>query len=68
MTTNVDNLIAQSETASRKTRRDEYRGNPLICIPMGENREVSFGVGKARAILAYLDDIREFVAESEPKA
>lgn len=50
-------------TITRKTRRDEYRGNPLLVLPMGENREFSFGVGKARAILEFIDDIKIFVAE-----
>jgi len=55
----------QTQTQERHSRRDEYRGNPLLVLPMGENREFSFGVGKARAILEWLDDIRGFVAEHD---
>lgn len=45
------------------TRRGEYKGNPLLIVPLGENRDFSFGVAKARAILECLDEIRDFVAE-----
>jgi hypothetical protein len=50
----------------RRARRDEYRGNPLIVIPMGaDDREFSFGVGKARAILENLEDVITFAFEAE---
>lgn len=58
----------QTPTQERKSRRDEYRGNPLLVLPMGENREFSFGVGKARTILEFLDDVHAFVAECAPPA
>lgn len=58
--------MTESQTLPRKSRRDEYRGNPLLVLPMGENREFSFGVGKARAIIEFLDDIKTFVAEHTP--
>lgn len=57
---------SQSQTEVRRSRRDEYRGNPLLVLPMGENREFSFGVGKARAILEFLDDVQRFVDEQTP--
>ena len=60
--------VPAAPAAPRRPRRDEYRGNPLIVLPMGESREFSFGVGKARAILEWLADIRAFVAEHEAPA
>ena len=60
--------VNKFEVTDRKPKRDEYRGNQLLVLPLGENREFSFGVGKARAILHFIDDIKKFVAEYEPEA
>jgi len=49
----------------REPKRDDYRGNPLLVLPVGERNDFSFGVGKAKAILEHLDAIRAFVAEHE---
>lgn len=49
----------------------EYKGKPTITIPVGDPDDkgmywpFTFGVGKAKAILAHLDAIRAF-AEGEP--
>ncbi|OGU54810.1 MAG: hypothetical protein A2V66_06915 [Ignavibacteria bacterium RBG_13_36_8] len=45
----------------------EYQGNPTITIFINNNEsyKFSFGLGKARAILDYLDDIKKFVSEHE---
>lgn len=61
-------IQTQTPIQERKSRRDEYRGNPLLVLPIGENREFSFGVGKARAILEFLDDVQRFVAEHDVQA
>lgn len=53
-------------TDKREATRGEYKGNPLLILPLGENRDFSFGVGKARAILDCVEQIRAFVAEFEP--
>jgi hypothetical protein len=52
-------------TTKRQPRRDEYKGNPLIVLPMGENRDFSFGVGKAKAILEFVDEVKKFVEENQ---
>lgn len=57
---------AANTPTDRKPKRDEYRGNPLLVLPMGEDREFSFGVGKARAILKHIEEIKKFVSEFEP--
>ncbi len=48
-----------------KTETDEYKGNKIISILKGEKRVVSFGLQKARAILANIEDIKKFVHASE---
>lgn len=47
----------------------EYKGNPIISIPLGGNDRYpfSFGLTKAKAVLEYLEDIKKFVAEQEKK-
>lgn len=49
----------------REPKRDEYRGNPLLVLPVGERNDFSFGVGKARAILEHLAAVQAFVKEHE---
>lgn len=45
----------------------EYKGNPIISIPLGnsERYPFSFGLTKAKAVLEYLDDIKKFVSQYE---
>lgn len=45
----------------------EYKGNQLICLNPGERYPFSFGLSKAKLILANLDAIKKFV-ESEGKS
>jgi len=52
----------------------EFRGNPVITIFIDKNEayKFTFGLGKARAIIEYLDDIKKFIEQhdkpKEPKA
>jgi hypothetical protein len=39
-----------------------YKGHPVLTLPVNGTGTFSFGLSKARAVLAYLDDIRAFVA------
>ena len=45
--------------------KGEYKGSPVITIFINENEnyKFTFGLGKAKAILTYLDDIKDFVEE-----
>ena len=43
----------------------EYKGNPVITLPIGPRGGFTFGLTKARTILKFLDEIREFVANNE---
>ena len=52
----------------REPKRDEYKGNPLLVLPLADNREFSFGLGKARAILEFIEAVRCFVREHERPA
>ncbi|MFA8341784.1 MAG: hypothetical protein ACEPO8_02315 [Rhodothermaceae bacterium] len=47
----------------------EYKGNPIISIPLGNNERYSFSFGltKAKAIMEYLDDIKGFIEKMEAK-
>ena len=47
----------------------EYKGNPIISIPLGNNERYSFSFGltKAKAIMEYLDDIKKFIDQLEKK-
>jgi hypothetical protein len=45
----------------------EYKGNPVITLPIGPRGGFTFGLTKARAIIKYLDDIKAFIEKNEPK-
>lgn len=45
----------------------EYKGNPVITLPIGPRGGFTFGLTKARAIIEYLDDIKAFIEKNEPK-
>jgi hypothetical protein len=45
----------------------EYKGNPIITLPIGPRGGFTFGLTKARAILKYLDDIKAFIDKNEKK-
>lgn len=47
----------------------EYKGSPIITIFTGNNAnyKFSFGVSKAKAILAYLDEIKKFIEDNPPQ-
>jgi len=50
-----------------KAVKGEYQGNPVLTIFINNNTNYrfSFGYSKAKAILTYLDEIKNFVAEHE---
>ena len=39
----------------------EYKGNPMVVLNPGEKFPFSFGLGKAKMILANIDAIKKFV-------
>jgi len=46
--------------------RGEYKGTPTLSIPTGEKGYAfTFGVKKARAIVAHIEAIRAFAQEHE---
>ena len=47
--------------------RSEYKGNQLLVLTSGANERYpfSFGLAKAKRILASIDAIKKFVAEVE---
>jgi len=45
---------------------EEFKGNKILSIPVGPNNEAfSFGGTKARAIVKYFAEIKQFVDEAE---
>jgi|GEM_PF-3389013 len=60
--------MAENETAKQdEVTVGEYKGNPVITLPIGPRGGFTFGLTKARAILKYLDDIKGFIEKNEPK-
>ena len=45
----------------------EYKGNPIITLPIGPRGGFTFGLTKARAILKYIEDIKSFIENNEKK-
>ena len=47
----------------------EYKGSPVITLPLSADGKFpfTFGLGKAKAILKYLDEIKKFVDEHDKK-
>jgi hypothetical protein len=47
----------------------EYKGSPVITLPLSADGKFpfTFGLGKAKAILKYLDEIKKFVDEYDKK-
>ena len=47
----------------------EYKGSPVISLPITPDGKFpfSFGLGKAKAILKYIDEIRNFVEKHDKK-
>ncbi len=44
----------------------EYKGSPTISLPTGNPRfPFTFGLTKAKLILAYIEDIKKFVEEND---
>lgn len=47
------------------TELSEYKGNPMISLMFGEKRILSFGLKKAMAIVACIEDIKKFVNDNK---
>ena len=50
---------------SFKAEVGEFKGSKTISILDGDKRVLTFGLTKAKAILACLDAIRDFVAKND---
>jgi hypothetical protein len=48
-----------------KTEIGEYKGSKTISIFVDERRVISFGVNKAKAILACFEDIKKFTESTD---
>jgi len=54
-------LKVDQEERLNKPVVGEFKGNPVLTLNPDERYPFSFGVSKAKLILAHLDDIRAFV-------
>jgi hypothetical protein len=45
----------------------EFKGNPILTLNPDERYPFSFGLSKAKLILAHIDDIRAFVEQCSKK-
>lgn len=52
-----------------KAEVGEYKGSPVISLPLGESGKFwfTFGVSKAKAVIESIEEIRAFVASNEKK-
>lgn len=53
-----------------KAKEGEYNGRPVLILPLppgrdGREYDFSFGLAKAKAILEYLEEIKDFVKSHE---
>ncbi len=55
---------AQRTTASRP-QTGQYKGHPMIILNPDDRFPFQFGLHKASLILQHINDIREFVEETE---
>ena len=58
-----------SEGIQIKATRSEYKGRPVLTLTSGANERYpfSFGLQKAKRILACIPDIQAFVRQEEEK-
>ena len=47
--------------------QDSYKGNPILVIEYGNEKEYNFkfGVSKAKLIIEHLDFIKQFIEEND---
>ena len=45
----------------------EYKGRPILKLPLPSGIAFSFGIIKAKTILTYLEDIKKFIEQHETK-
>ncbi len=61
------NSSAQRTTVSRP-QTGQYKGHPMIILNPDDRFPFQFGLHKASLILQHINDIREFVEETESAA
>lgn len=62
-------LNETAETYKAPATYGEYKGRPTISLPLveGSSFKFTFGITKARLILEYLSEIKEFASKYESK-
>lgn len=65
--TKITTKKTEQEANSKKRQAEisEYKGHPVISLPLNGEYNFTFGVAKAKTILEYLEDIKKFVAANE---
>ena len=49
------------------TEVGDFKGSKTISILNGDKRVITFGISKAKSILAVVEDIRVFIEENDKK-
>ncbi len=52
--------MAQDNVKTDEVTYGDFKGNPIITLPIGQ-RGFTFGISKAKAIIKYFDEIKDFV-------
>jgi hypothetical protein len=55
------------EEKTNKPVVGEFKGNPILTLNPDERYPFSFGLSKAKLILAHIEDIRAFVEQHNKK-
>jgi hypothetical protein len=61
--------MADENVEKKEVVKGEFKGSPVISIPLSADGKFlfTFGVSKAKAIIKYIDEIKQFVEENEKK-
>ncbi|HOT97261.1 MAG TPA: hypothetical protein PLG50_16560 [bacterium] len=59
--------MMQQEDQLNKPVVGEFKGNPILTLNPDERFPFSFGLSKARLILAHIEEIKAFVEEYSKK-
>ncbi|MFA7101348.1 MAG: LPD29 domain-containing protein [Bacilli bacterium] len=63
-TTAYNTSLITQNTNTTKVKFGEYKGHKTITLPLGD-KDFTFGVNKAQAILTYIQEIEQFVKDQK---
>jgi len=54
-----------SDETLTEVKRSEYKGSPVISLPTGWGKGMTFGMKKAESIIEHIEEIKKFVEENK---